>query len=92
MTAQQTYAGQRAEQARSEASEYLRHAAALIYRRHLNLARPSIIVGAELSQVILPTSGQMAWQASYGGLFAIGSTPDEAFHNFDLAWEGVEDA
>lgn len=69
----------------------LRDAARLLRGRMRNLARPSVILGAQLSPYGCAVTGATLWQASYGGLIVSGDTPEDAFHAFDRAWNyGVE--
>lgn len=56
--------------------------------REANAARPSVVLGAELSAVAI--DGAAVWFAEFGGLLRIGDTPDAAFAAFDLAWQGLE--
>ena len=65
-------------------------AARLIHIRHKNLARPSVVLNAQLSSYC-DVYGHEFWQASYGELITTGETPEDAFHEFDKAWEGIVD-
>jgi hypothetical protein len=54
-----------------------------------NRCRPSVILRPQLSAYVNP-SQELTYVASYGALFCNGSTPDEAYEQFDRAWvEGI---
>ena len=65
-------------------------AARCLHTRQRNLCRPSVVMQARLSSYG-DIHGNTYWQASYGELFASGDTPDDAFTEFDKAWEGRDD-
>lgn len=48
-----------------------------------NRGRPSVVLGASVSQV------GSEWLAEYHGVQGFGDSPEEACHSFDLKWQGV---
>lgn len=75
---------------KAEVVQELLSAARLMHIRHKNLARPSVVLKARLSSYC-DVYGRTYWQASFGELIATGETPEEAFGNFDDAWQGLDD-
>lgn len=75
--------------ARDEIVENFRRISRLKLIEAKNRCRPSVILRPRLSARVNAIQ-ELVYVADYGQLFCEGSTPDEAYEQFDRAWvEGI---
>lgn len=85
MTGDRHHAIDREKEIRGDILQNILSASRLLLLERRNRCRPSVLLRPELLSH-LDYNDYVIYVARYGSLYASGSTPEEAFTNFDEAW------